>query len=75
MVVSVVLYVVYELLRVLNANAYGEWFGLEKPSVAVKKIIYVACRMACGEDYGAAFKGEPGCAMDSFDVMRNAVYN
>ena len=58
---AVVLYLVDKFLRVFNAYAEGERFGLEQPSVGVKQRVNVAGRVACGQDYG--------CALDAVAVL------
>ena len=66
---TVILDVVYELLRVLNANTDSEGLGLEKPSVIVEKGVDVAGGMTCGEEYGCAFKLVTVGACDACDFV------
>ena len=46
-----VLYLVDELLRVLDANAEGEGFGFEEPAAAGEECVDVAGRVAGGKDH------------------------
>ena len=53
-----VLYGVYELLRVLYAHAHGEGLGLEAYAVAVERVVYVLCRVSRCEHHGRTlYKG------------------
>ena len=51
---GVILYRVYQLLRVLHSYAQGKWLGFKLPSSLMEQEVDVACRMAGGEYYGFA---------------------
>ena len=57
----------------LHADSQREGFGFELPAVAVKELVDVARRMACGQQHGTPFVGVAACAAHAFHAAGQAV--
>ena len=52
----------------LHPHSEGKGFGMQHPSLAVKELVDIACRVACSQDDGVAFYGLSFGSTDAADM-------